>query len=375
MKALFTLIFFLFLSSVEAQFRDYWGVAGGSLQASFRNDNVNTFTDINLDLHLGKFLSPEVLLGAGLQLGTEIRQNLEDSEDRFSTSATGLNVFLQYYFHETDRLAFYVRPAISAAKLYNTEDAVGLGSSGDRIDYFRGAIGGGFNFFVNKNVSLTTNVDFSLFERLTTTDLSLTGDVKPEFRLGLQFFSSDYDAKKQANKNKNGIAVLAAESWNIGGDFRLDNRMVGGKTLTISPSIAYFSLKNLSIGFEFSGIYNLSDSTNRVEITPFMRYHIPVQQNYLFIEGGAGFGASKLPITIDGQDTFDIFTDLIVEGKVGLGLFLSKYTALHGGLRYQYIIPFEGEINTDNSFFDIGLEIGIQYYFASKIVSEERILD
>ncbi|MEM9849764.1 MAG: hypothetical protein AAF847_17875, partial [Bacteroidota bacterium] len=341
----------------------------------FRNDKVNTLTDINLDLHLGKFLSPEVLLGAGLQLGTTIRQSLEDSEDRFSSSATGMNLFLQYYFHETPRLAFYIRPNVSIAKLYNTADAIGLGSSGDRIDYLRGAIGGGFNFFVNKNVSLTANADFSLLERLTTTDLRLTGDVRPEFSFGLQFFSSDYSAKKQAKKNPNGIPALAAESWNIGGTIRLDNRMVSGRTLTISPSIAYFSLKNLSIGFEFSGSYQLSDSTNRVEITPFMRYHIPIRQNYFFIEGGAGFGASKLPITIDGERTFDIFTDLIAEGKAGLGLFLSKYTALHGGLRYQYIIPFQGEINTDNAFFDIGLEIGIQYFFTSKLVSEERILE
>ncbi|MEM9849546.1 MAG: hypothetical protein AAF847_16785, partial [Bacteroidota bacterium] len=79
MKALVTLAFFLLTIQINAQFKDYWGIAGGTFNASFRNDKVNTLTDINLDLHLGKFLSPEVLLGAGLQLGTTIRQSLEDS--------------------------------------------------------------------------------------------------------------------------------------------------------------------------------------------------------------------------------------------------------------------------------------------------------
>lgn len=350
---------------VQAQLADYWGTAGGGVQASFRDDQINTFTDIQLNIEVGKIVGDKAIIGAGLQVGTAIIQSKDRSADRFSTSSTGLDLFAQYYFFEQNNWAIYARPSFEFAKIYNTAEAIGLGSSGDRIDYWRGAIGGGVNYFLQPNIALQAMADFSLVERLTADGVSFSDGLKPELRLGLQFFSSHYNPDKVQDKEQT-KSTLKSESWTVGGDVNWRNRTIGGSRLAITPSIAYFSLNQLAIGFEFSGIYQFQDSTNRVEVTPFMRYYIPMRNQYFLIEGGVGLGASKVPILIDGERTFDILTDAIGELKGGLGIFMSENVALQGALRYQYILPITDDIDPLNAFFDVGLEVGLHYFFGGR---------
>ncbi|MEM1326772.1 MAG: outer membrane beta-barrel protein [Bacteroidota bacterium] len=363
---LLALLFTLFANPVFAQLSDYWGTAGGTVNASFLDDKINTYVDIGASIEVGKVIADQAILGAGLDLGTTIVQSKTNAKDRFSSSTTGLNLFLQYYFYQEDKWAVYVRPSYAFSKIYNTAEAIGLGSSGDRIDYWRVGLGGGVNYFIQPNIAIQGMADFSLIERLTADGVSFSGGLRPELNVGLQFFTGAYDPAKIEDPERVKKA-LVAEAWTVGGGVSWRNREAGSNELRISPSIAYFNLDRVAFGFEFSGTYQLQDSTNQLQIIPFLRYYLPLKNQYFVIEGGGGLSLNKVPILVDGERSFDVLSDLVGQGKIALGIFMSQQTALQGGLRYQYLLPITNEIDPANAYFSVGLEIGIQYFFGSKL--------
>jgi len=377
MRILFSLLLLLLLADgLYGQFKGYWGIAGGTIGGAYRNDKVDNYTDIQLNFFVGKFLSEEFLLGGGLRLGTTIRQNIAMPKDRESSSETGITVFTRYYLQESERSAIYVKSSFSFAKIFNTKDVIGLGSSGEPFDYFRIGSGLGISFFVNDNIAINGEVDVSLIERLTSVDISLSENFKPQLSIGLQFFSNDYNPKSRKKKSKKDkFKALGVDTWNIGGTFDLSNRLIGNKRFSLSPSISYFTTRNLGIGMQFSGIYELGVTDNRIEISPFVRYYLPMPRGYSFLEGGGGLGVNKFE-TPNGITPIQLDTDIFLEGRIGLGLFMSKYTALHGGVRLQYLMPYvSDEIITEDAFFDAGIEIGIQYFFSPKIISKIKLFE
>ncbi|MEL6945591.1 MAG: hypothetical protein AAFO82_23290, partial [Bacteroidota bacterium] len=91
--------------------------------------------------------------------------------------------------------------------------------------------------------------------------------------------------------------------------------------------------------------------------------------------GGGGLGVNKFE-TPSGPTPVQIESDIFIEGKIGLGLFMSKYTALHGGIKLQYLMPYvSDELLTEEAFIDAGVEIGIQYFFAPKIISRIKLFE
>ncbi|NJL74349.1 MAG: porin family protein [Saprospiraceae bacterium] len=368
MKKLICVVVVICYSTIFAlgQFEDYWGIAGGNFNGTFRNDAINTNTDIGFNLFLGKFLSQETLIGAGLSLGTNTLQNIKNPRDRSSTSSTGLSAFLRYYFNDSDRFLTYIEPSIEVRKIYTTDENVGLSSTGDRIDYFRGSIGGGFNYFVNKNIALNVQANMSLVERVATKDSIFADGTKTQFNIGLQFFASNYNPNKSYSKKKQPISVLQAESWIFGGSVRSENSIIQDKTLFITPSVGYFTAKNFVFGLAFEGAYLRETKSNQFAIIPFMRYHFPLRSSYFFLEGGLGFAQTKTKLLDGAVPPFETTSDLFGEGKVGIGIFLSKYTAMHGGIRYRYLVPFTDEIDFTTAFNEIGVEIGVQYFFENK---------
>lgn len=377
MRILFSILLLSLLTNeLKGQFKGYWGVAGGTISGSYRNDKVDNFTDIQLDFFVGKFLSEQFLLGGGLRLGTTIRQNIDMPKDRVSSSETGITVFTRYYLQEAERSAFYIKSSVSFSKIFNTKDVVNLGSAGEPFDYFRLGSGLGISFFVNDNIAINGEVDVSLVERLTSDKISLSETFKPEISLGLQFFSGDYDPKSRQKKSKKDkFKALGVDTWNIGGTFDLSNRLIGNKRFSLSPSFSYFTTRNLGLGLKFSGVYELGITDSRIEINPFARYYLPMPRGYSFLEGGGGLGVSRVD-SPNGPTPVEITSDVFLEGQIGLGLFMSKYTALHGGIRLQYLMPYvSDEISTEDAFFDAGIEMGIQYFFAPKIISKIKLFE
>lgn len=377
MRILLSLLLFLLLADgLHGQFKGYWGIAGGNIGGSYINDQVDNVTDIQLNFFVGKFLSEQFLLGGGLRLGTTIRQNIAMPKDRESSSETGITVFTRYYIQESERSAIYIKSSFAFSKIFNTKDVVSLGSAGEPFDYFRIGSGLGISFFVNDNIAINGEVDVSLVERLTSEALSLSETFKPQVSLGLQFFSSDYDPKSRQKKSKKDkFKALGIDTWNIGGTFDLSNRLIGNKRFSLSPSFSYFTTRNLGIGLQFSGIYELGVTDSRIEINPFARYYLPMSRGYFFSEAGGGLGVNRLG-TPNGPTPIEITSDIFIEGKIGLGLFISKYTALHGGVRLQYLMPYvSDEISTEDAFFDVGFEMGIQYFFAPKIISKIQLFE
>lgn len=353
-------------SPVFGQFEDYWGIAGGSMNGAYRKNEKNTYTDIGFNLFLGKFLSQEALLGAGLSLGTTTLQDTDNPRIRSSVSSTGLSVFFRYYFNDSDKFLMYFQPSIDVKKLYTTDENVGISSTGDRLDYFRGSVGGGFNYFVNKNIALNVQANLSLLERIASKDSIFSDGIKTNFNIGLQFFASNYSENKTYSKKKQPISVLQAESWVFGGSIRNENSIIEDKTLFIAPSIGYFTAKNFVFGLTFEGAYLKDTKSNQFAIIPFMRYHFPLRSSYFFAEGGLGFAQQKTKLADGSNPAFEITSDLFGEGKIGLGIFLSKYTAMHGGIRYRYLVPFTDELDLATAYNEIGAEIGIQYFFENK---------
>ncbi|MEL6941149.1 MAG: outer membrane beta-barrel protein, partial [Bacteroidota bacterium] len=292
MRILFTLLFLsFFTSTLQGQFKGYWGIAGGTIAGSYKNDRVNNFTDIQLDFFVGKFLSEEFLLGGGIKLGTTIRQNINMPKDRASSSETGVTVFTRYYLQQSERAAIYIRSSLAFAKIFNTKDVIGLGSTGEPFDYLRVGSGLGVSFFVNDNIAINGEVDVSLVERLTSTDVSSSENFKPQLSVGLQFFSNDYNPKSRRKKSKKDkFKALGVDTWNIGGTFDLANRIIGNKRFSLSPSVSYFTARNLGLGLQVSGVYELGVVDNRIEINPFLRYYLPMPRGYSFLEGGGGLG-------------------------------------------------------------------------------------
>ncbi|MEM8524939.1 MAG: hypothetical protein AAGG68_09860 [Bacteroidota bacterium] len=377
MRILFILmLFFSFASDLCGQFKGYWGIAGGTIGGSYRNDKVDNFTDIQLNFFVGKFLSEDFLIGGGLRLGTTIRQNIAMPKDRFSSSETGVTTFTRYYLQESERSALYVRSSISFSKIFNTKDVIGLGSPGEPFDYFRVGSGLGISFFVNNNIAINGEIDVSLLERLRSLDVAFSENFKPQLSLGLQFFSNDYDPKSRKKKSKKDkFKALGVDTWNIGGTFELQNRLIGNKRFSLAPSISYFTTRNLGLGIQFNGTYELGITDSRIEINPFLRYYLPMPRGYSFLEGGGGLGVNKFE-TPNGPTPVQLDSDLFLEGKIGLGLFMSKYTALHGGIRMQYLMPYVAEeIIAEDAFFDVGVEIGIEYFFAPRIISKIKLFE
>ncbi len=367
MKHIYLLFFFLLIiDSLHAQLADYWGTAGGSVQASFLDDKINTYVDIGARVEVGKIIADQAIVGAGLQLGTTIIQSKTNSEDRFSSSTTGLDVFLQYYFYQAGKWVIYARPSFAFSKIYNTAEAIGLGSSGDRIDYWRAGLGGGVNYFVQPNIAIQAMADFSLLERLTADGVSFSDGLRPELSIGLQFFTGAYNPDKLEDPERVKNA-FRAEAWAIGGGVNWRNREVGNNELRIAPSVAYFTLDKLAFGFEFAGTYQLQDSTNQLQVIPFLRYYLPLKNQYFVVEGGGGLSLNKVPVVVDGVRDFDVLSDIVAQGRIALGIFMSERTALQGGFRYQYLLPITNEIDPANAYFDVGLEIGIQYFFGSRL--------
>ncbi len=367
MKYVVLLALQLCISSALFAQLDYWGTAGGALNLSYQDDATATYTDISLGLKLGKFISKELLLGVQLEVVNQ-GVSLKRPAERVSTTSTGVGVFGRYYFRQMQPLYLFVQPSILYNKIYSTDAAFGIGSPGEQTRYLRVGADVGGSYFIRRNIALDFYVGLSLFEQLRTDNLSLSDAAKPEFGIGFQFYANDYQKKEYVRKPQQ--PALAAESFAFEGTMRLINRLVTPVSLMLRPSVSYFSYKNISVGFAFEGNYQLKAKTSQVALFPFLRFYLPVGQNYFFLEGGPGILADKQQIiTAGGLEDFETNSNIFFHVKGGLGLFLSKYVALHGGIRYRYLVPFENDFDVSAGVANIGAEIGIQYFLQRNLGS------
>ncbi|MEM9991749.1 MAG: hypothetical protein AAF738_08295 [Bacteroidota bacterium] len=354
------------LLHLQAQ-TDYWGTAGGALEVVYQDDATATTTDIALELEVGKFISKELLLGVQLQIANNSSTNKVNAE-RHSDTFTGVGVFGRYYFRQQLPFYFFAQPSVLYNKIYSTDAVIGIGNPGEQTRYLRCGLDVGGSYFIEKNIALDVYVGMSLLEQLRTNTLSLSDAAQAELGIGLQFYVSDYEKKEWVRKPRH--QALAAESFVLEGNLSIENRLVSPLGLRIRPSVAYFSYRNLAVGFAFEGNYQLQAKTSQVALFPFLRFHLPIGQNYFFVEGGPGIAANKQQVaTTAGLDDFDTTSHIFLHAKAGLGIFLSKYVALQGGVRYRYLIPFQDDFDVNQGVSNIGLEVGIQYFLPSKIAN------
>lgn len=350
---------FLLITNIHAQL-DYWGTAGGALNVNYQDDGASTATNIDFGIKLGKFISKELLLGVQLEISNN-STSIDRPRERFSTTFTGVGIFGRYYFRQEMPFYFFVQPSILYDKIYSTDAAIGLGNPGDQTRYLRLGLDVGASYFIQKNIAIDFYGGISLLEQLQTDVLSLSDAAKPEIGVGLQFYVSDYQKKQFVKKPRH--EALQAESFALDGTFHIENRLVSPLNMTIRPAVSYFSLRNVAVGFAFEGTYQLKAKTSQVALFPFLRFYLPVGQNYFFIEGAPGIAANKYEIiTAEGLEDFDTSSDVFLHGKAGLGIFLSKYVALNGGIRYRYLIPFESDFDFSVGVANVGVEVGIQYF-------------
>ncbi len=349
----------VFVCTLTAQL-DYWGMAGGALNLTYQDDATATYTDINLGLRLGKFLSEEMLIGVQLEIQNQ-GVNVKRPPERISTTSTGVGVFARYYFRQMQPFHFFIQPSLIYNKIYSTDEAFVIGTPGEQTRYLRIGADVGGSYFIRRNIALDFYAGISLIEQLRTDDLSLSDAAKPEFGIGFQFYANNYQKKEYTKKPQ--LPALAAESFAFDGSLSLINRLVSPASLMIRPAVSYFSYKNIAVGFAFEGDYQLKAKTSQVGLFPFLRFYLPAGQNYFFIEGGPGILADKQAITnAEGFPDFETNSNVFFHIKGGLGLFLSKYVSLHGGVRYRYLVPFKGDFDLSTGFANIGAEIGVQYF-------------
>ncbi len=350
------------IGMTQSLLEQYWGIAGGHLKGSFFDDDEDTYTNLSLELTLGKTFKQDYVVGFGFWAGTAIQQNIQKPDNRLSTSRTGLQLFLQYHFLQQKNITIYAQPTLFFGKSYATTDAISLSSSGDRVDYFRGNLGLGLNYFVSPNIAFNFSGDFSVFEQITTERNTLKNSGNINFKIGLQYFISSYTAEKVLPNRKSTNYALSAKTWSVEANLRLTNQLTEPQIIAASVGTHYFFLRRLSLGSTIEGNYNTDSQAYQFALRSGLRLSIPFNINYLLLE--ANIGAQQRRRIENGKANYHPF--VFAEGRLGFGLFMSENVALHTTAFLRQYSPWDAGYDTSIKFLGLGADVGIVYLFRGK---------
>lgn len=351
------------IGSAQNLLEQYWGVAGGRLAGRFLDDNEDTYTNVLLNVTLGKTLGKDYIAGFGFSAGMDIQQNIKRPDNRLSTSRTEIGLFLQYHFLQTSRATIYTQPTLLFSKRYATTDAISLSSSGDRIDYFRGSLGLGINYFLTSNVAFNFSGNFSVFEQVTTETDNLSDSGNTNFAIGFQYFIGHYKAIQSLPHRKAPNYAVQSRSWSVEASFNLLNQLAEPRVLTMTLGTNYFLFNHLSIGMNAEGEYNLEQQTYQFGLRSGLRLYIPFQINYLLLE--ANIGAQQRRQVELGVTSYHPF--VFAEGRLGFGLFMSENVALQTTGYFRQYSPWDNGFDGSIRYLGLGANIGIVYFFRRNI--------
>lgn len=352
----------------QSTLTSYWGIANGNLQGSFIDDKKNTYTSLNLDFQIGKILGKRWIIGIGLSASTEITQNIKNPKQRFSAASTGNSIFTQYHFLQKQNTSFYIAPSILFSKIYTTNDVISLSSSGNRVDYLQTSLTLGNYYFLNPYIALQSAISFHALEETSSKNImSIRAHENLEFNIGLQFFINTYQTDYQLPNKKDKAYALLSKTWLLEGKLQSKNTLLASSKINVNTGLHYFLFNYLSVGSQFGGHYIYDTEEYRFLIKPSLRFYLPTNINYFYLELGAGATQEKIKI----NNTFRYNPTVFAEGQLGFGLFLSHNVALQGGVFYRYYTPWDNKPLVENSFRGIGSNIGIQYFLWN---SKKRII-
>ncbi len=361
MKYLITFFFilFCFISFPQSVLSRYWGITEGHLKGSFIDDKKNTYTQLNLDFKLGKILGKRWVTGFGFMASTSITQNIKNPKQRFSIATTAISLFAQYHFIQREKTSFYIEPQATLSKIYTTNEAISLSSSGNRVDYILGSLALGNYYFINPSIAIKNSVNFSILEEkkiAATPTLRDRGNLT--FNIGLQFFLLPYDINYRLPNKKEPQYALRAKTWSLEGAVASKNSAWSTPELQVSTGVHYFLFHHFSLGAHFASNYFHNTEAYFFLIKPSFRLYLPTKINYGYLQIGAGATQQREKI----NTTFRYSPNVFAEAQLGFGLFLSNNTALQGGIFYRYYTPWDKQPIFENNFRGLGTSIGIHYF-------------
>jgi len=146
-------------------------------------------------------------------------------------------------------------------------------------------------------------------------------------------------------------------------------------TLNLNPSLSYFIIDNLGVGFSGSFIYNkvldrentnLMSDDHSYAVGPMVRYYFPFQKWAIFPEAQFLIRSGKSNSYHSGNKWTNQTSGSILKIGVGTSYFISPNVGIEGLLSYSSnnLSIQNGLPNTSVVTNGVNFNIGIQYYFS-----------